>query len=87
VIFASFNRVSAFFLRFDRSGCAECGRCTKLCNYNIEPEKSPNDLRCIRCLECTGCKLGALTPHTILHGRRKPAAETVPPASEPTLDA
>lgn len=87
VIFSSMNRVSAFFLRFDRSGCTECGRCTKLCNYNIEPQKSPNDLRCIRCLECTRCKLGALAPHTILHGRRKPATETVRPGPEPTLDA
>jgi len=87
VIFSSMNRASAFFLRFDREKCTSCGRCTKLCQYNIEPEKSPNDLRCIRCLECTGCKLGALTPDTILHGRRKPAAETVLPAGEPTPGA
>jgi len=87
VILASFNRVSGFFLRFDRNKCTTCGRCTKLCKYNIDPEQSPNDLRCIRCLECTSCKLGALTPQTILHGRPKPAAETVPPTSDPTPDA
>jgi ferredoxin-type protein NapH len=85
VIFSAFNRVSAFFLRFDRSKCTECGRCGKLCKYNIEPEKSPNDLRCIRCLECTRCNLGALTPATILHRRHKPPAERVPPVSESTL--
>jgi len=66
VIFSSFNRVSAFFLRADRSACTDCQRCHKLCQYNIEPQKSPNDLRCIRCLECTRCPFGALTPHTIL---------------------
>jgi ferredoxin-type protein NapH len=87
VIFSAFNRASGFFLRFDRGKCTTCGRCNNLCKYNIEPEKSPNDLRCIRCLECTRCKLGALTPQTILHGRGKPAAETVPPAREPTPNA
>jgi polyferredoxin len=81
VILASFNRVSGFFLRFDRSKCTTCGRCTKLCKYNIDPEQSPNDLRCIRCLECTRCKLGALSPQTILHGRPKPAAEPAPRSS------
>ncbi|MEN6577912.1 MAG: 4Fe-4S binding protein [Phycisphaerales bacterium] len=85
VIFSAFNRVSAFFLRFDRAKCTECGRCGSLCQYNIEPEKSPNDLRCIRCLECTRCNLGALAPQTILHRRRKPPAERVPPVSEPPL--
>ncbi len=87
VIVASFNRVSGFFLRFDRSKCTTCGRCNSLCKYNIDPEKSPNDLRCIRCLECTRCKLGALTPQTILHGRGKPAAETVPSVRQPTPNA
>jgi ferredoxin-type protein NapH len=87
VIFSSMNRASAFFLRLDRDKCVDCGRCKKLCNYNIEPDKSPNDLRCIRCLECTDCKPGALTPTTILHGRPKPAAETVPPTQEPAANA
>jgi polyferredoxin len=81
VIFSSFNRASAFFLGVDRSACTDCQRCHKLCQYNIEPEKSPNDLRCIRCLECTRCPFGALTPHTILH-RRKAA-----PATEPGLSS
>jgi len=77
-IFSAFNRASAFFLRLDRSKCTECGRCSKLCQYNIDPEKSPNDLRCIRCLECTRCNLGALTPATILHSRK-----TTPAVSSP----
>jgi polyferredoxin len=69
VIFSAFNKVSVLFLRFDSGTCTSCGRCTKSCQYNIDPEQSPNDLRCIRCLECTRCQLGALTPHTVLHGR------------------
>jgi ferredoxin-type protein NapH len=70
VIFSAFNRVSGFFLRADRSACTDCRRCQHLCQYNIEPQKSPNDLRCIRCLECTRCPCGALMPHTIF-GRHK----------------
>jgi ferredoxin-type protein NapH len=70
VIFAAFNRASAFFLGVARPGCTDCKRCHKLCQYNIEPEKSPNDLRCIRCLECTRCPFGALTPQTVLHTRQ-----------------
>jgi len=74
VIFSAFNRVSAFFLRFERDTCTDCKRCGQTCQYNIEPEKSPNDLRCIRCLECTRCAPGALTPHTIFHRRRRAPA-------------
>ena len=59
-IFSLFNRVSAFFLRFDADKCTHCERCHKLCEYGIEPEKTPNDLSCIRCLECTRCSPDAL---------------------------
>jgi ferredoxin-type protein NapH len=82
-IFSAFNRASAFFLRFERDKCTDCARCGELCQYNIEAEKSPNDLRCIRCLECTGCKMGALTPDMILYPRQKAPAETKPLAPEP----
>jgi polyferredoxin len=60
-IFALFNRISAFFLRFDAKKCNNCLQCHKLCKYGIEPEKSPNDVRCIRCLECTNCPQNALS--------------------------
>jgi polyferredoxin len=60
-IFSLFNRVSAFFLRFDADECTHCERCHQLCEYGIEPQKTPNDLRCIRCLECTKCSPQALT--------------------------
>jgi len=46
-----------------------------LCEYGIEPEKSPNDLRCNRCLECIGCGPGALTLGSIF-GHSK---ITIPP--------
>ncbi len=59
-IFSLFNRISAFFIRFNPNECTHCLQCHKFCEYDIEPEKSPNDLRCIRCLECTRCKFDAL---------------------------
>jgi len=80
VIFATFNRVSAFFLHVDPGACTDCRRCHKLCQYNIEPEQSPNDLRCIRCLECTRCSFGALTPQTIFHAHPRPAP--LPPSTD-----
>jgi len=60
-IFSLFNRVSAFFVRFNADECTNCERCHKLCDYGIEPEKRPNDSRCVRCLECTNCGPNALT--------------------------
>ena len=59
-IFSLFNRASAFVLRLDPAACTDCKRCHRLCKFGIEPEKSPNALACIRCLECTKCGPGAL---------------------------
>jgi polyferredoxin len=64
-IFSLFNRVSAFFLRFDADECTHCEQCHTLCEYGIEPEKTPNNLDCVRCLECTRCSPEALTLGTI----------------------
>ena len=64
-IFSLFNRFSAFFLHFDADKCTDCKFCHRLCEYGIEPEKSPNDLSCIRCLECTQCAPEALTLSSI----------------------
>ena len=75
-IFSLFNRVSAFFLRFDASECTHCERCHQMCEYGIEPEKTPNDLRCIRCLECTKCSPQALTLGSIFERSKPPAAPT-----------
>jgi polyferredoxin len=72
-IFSLFNRVSAFFLRFNAEACTHCERCHKLCEYGIEPEKTPNDLRCIRCLECTKCSPDALTLGSVFEGSQTEA--------------
>jgi len=75
-IFSLFNRISAFFLRFHPDKCSNCERCHKLCEYGIEPERSPNNWRCVRCLECTQCSPQALTFGSIFEQRHeKPANE------------
>ena len=75
-IFSLFNRVSAFFLRFNVDKCTNCEQCHKLCEYGIEPEKSPNDLRCVRCLECTSCSPGALSLGSIFERPKTTAQPT-----------
>jgi len=70
-IFSLFNRFSAFFLRFNADKCTDCKRCHKLCEFGIEPEKSPNDLGCVRCLECTKCGPDALNLGSIFERTEK----------------
>jgi polyferredoxin len=72
-IFSLFNRFSAFFLRFENEECTKCKRCHKLCKFGIEPEKTPNDLHCVRCLECTRCKPEALTLGSIFESGQSEA--------------
>ncbi|MBW8035197.1 MAG: 4Fe-4S binding protein [Planctomycetes bacterium] len=64
-IFSIFNRVSVFFLQIGTDKCNDCKRCHNLCEYGIEPDKTPNDTGCIRCLECTKCVPEAITPANI----------------------
>jgi polyferredoxin len=74
-IFSLFNRASVFFLRLDRDKCVDCGRCHKLCQLGLQPQKSPNDSRCVRCLECTRCGPQALSLSTIFR-RQKTAVNS-----------
>lgn len=85
-IFSLFNRASVFFLQLDDEKCTQCGRCHTLCKLGIEPEKSPNDSRCIRCLECTQCGPEALTLKTVFHRRRTASQEAQPTHSSPASE-
>lgn len=69
-IFGLFNRVSAFFLRLEPDECTHCEWCHELCEYGIEPEKTPNDSLCTRCLKCTSCGPGALTLGSIFEHQK-----------------
>jgi len=70
-VFSIFNRVSAIFLRIDTNKCNDCRQCHNLCEYGIEPDKKPNDIGCIRCLECTKCSPQAITVGTVFDRAEK----------------
>lgn len=55
-IFGLFNRISFFFLRFDRNKCTDCSICHDICRYNVKPDDRTHDPRCIQCLDCTRCR-------------------------------
>ncbi len=59
-IFGFLNRFSLVTMDLKEHQCTQCGRCRTLCTYGIQPDKQPNDHRCIRCLECTQCGPKAL---------------------------
>ena len=74
LIFGLFNRISVFFLRFNRTKCGDCSICQTICKYNVRPDERANDVRCIRCLDCTRCR--ALT-FTNVFKRPKETVELV----------
>jgi polyferredoxin len=51
-IYSLFNKGSLMHLTIDESTCIHCGLCRKVCPMGIDPEKSQNQLECIRCNEC-----------------------------------
>ncbi|MFC1764368.1 4Fe-4S binding protein [Planctomycetota bacterium] len=75
-IFSLFNRASVFFLKVDPNKCTDCSRCHKLCHLGVQPDRSPNDSRCIRCLECTKCGPEALQLTSVFHRKEQPQKGT-----------
>ncbi|MEW6685067.1 MAG: 4Fe-4S binding protein [Candidatus Edwardsbacteria bacterium] len=51
-IYSLFNKVSILRLEIDLSRCDRCNVCQKICPMDIKIYESPNDLECIRCLQC-----------------------------------
>lgn len=61
-IYSLFNRFSLFRLRVDRDKCIECGSCQMTCPMDVAIQKSPNNIDCIRCLDCMKkCPTRAIT--------------------------
>lgn len=61
-IYSFFNPISVNKLKIDKDKCVACGLCSKACEMNIEPFKTPNHLECIRCGECiTACPCKAIS--------------------------
>jgi polyferredoxin len=75
------NRWSLFRLRWDEARCTHCGACAKACPYGVELPAGVSSARCVRCLECTALKCGALsatgmgeTPEACAPAEAAPAA-------------
>jgi ferredoxin len=52
-VYSLFNKGSLMHLKMgDADACGQCGLCRKVCPMDIDPEKSQNQLECIRCNEC-----------------------------------
>lgn len=50
-IYSVFNKFSLLHLKVDHR-CTTCRLCARVCPMDIEVHQSPNQLECIRCLEC-----------------------------------
>ena len=61
-VYSLFNKGSLMHLKMaDAGACTHCGLCRKVCPMDIDPEKSQNQLECIRCGECvSGCPKSCL---------------------------
>ena len=59
-IYGCFNRVA--LLKYKKTdSCIDCGKCRKVCPFDLDPSKQPNSMECIRCGRCIdACPTDAL---------------------------
>ncbi len=69
-IYSLCNSFSFVFVRVNKTECGDCGICNTLCRYGEGPKQRANDLRCIRCLDCTKCRSVGLA--TVVGGASSP---------------
>ena len=50
--YALFNRVSLLQIQIDKNKCISCGKCSKVCQMDVDVVESPNHCECIRCGAC-----------------------------------
>lgn len=76
-IYGLCNRGSLLFVRFRQDQCNDCDVCHDRCHYGPGSQRRAGETRCIRCLECFGCR--AIGIGTVLGGR----SEADTPADAP----
>lgn len=60
-LYALFNRVSLYRLRWEQACCTHCGQCAVVCKMGVDPARTPDSPECIRCGDCARvCPTGAL---------------------------
>ncbi len=60
--YALMNKVSLLGIRVDACKCVSCGKCSKVCQVDVDVVHSPNHAECIRCGKCIGaCPVDAIS--------------------------
>ena len=60
--YALMNKVSLLGIRVDTCKCVSCGKCSKVCQMDVDVTRAPNHAECIRCGKCIGaCPVDAIS--------------------------
>lgn len=60
--YALMNKVSLLGIRIDACKCVSCGKCSKVCQMDVDVVRAPNHAECIRCGKCIGaCPVDAIS--------------------------
>lgn len=60
-IYGLLNKISLYHLEIDKTLCVNCGKCSKVCQMDVDPVKTPDSMECIRCGACAAaCPVNAL---------------------------
>ena len=60
--YALMNKVSLLGIRVDACKCVSCGKCSKVCQMDVDVTRAPNHAECIRCGKCIGaCPVDAIS--------------------------
>ena len=51
-VYGLLNRYSIYGLKFEENLCINCGRCSKICKMNVQPNCKKISAECINCGEC-----------------------------------
>ena len=60
--YALMNRVSLLGIQVDACKCVSCGKCSRVCQMDVDVVRAPNHAECIRCGKCIGaCPVDAIS--------------------------
>lgn len=60
--YALMNKVSLLGIQVDACKCVSCGKCSKICQMDVDVVRAPNHAECIRCGKCIGaCPVDAIS--------------------------
>ena len=60
--YALMNKVSLLGIRVDACKCVSCGKCSRVCQMDVDVVRAPNHAECIRCGKCIGaCPVDAIS--------------------------